>query len=261
VFQCYYPELNYTDKGLYEHQRDKITKDIAKLLNNGKKLKSLGISNIKEWHFMTPNYTDKKLIQHCENKRKEVLIEKKAKELDYIDDNFQIILKTERDYLVEINRIVNLSKDIKLDFALKPTGTIDWNKCPSEKVENIQRKIKAIMPDSGHPSWPIRYNRMVETHVEFYLKGIELLGKVKTTCAEFYEKLFELEYICRMEVQQKCDLHDDSAINKKVFEEILKDFETKLKEEFGDQITLASIMELKQDLVSAWLADCPMDFR
>lgn len=34
VHQCYCPEREYDDKELYEHQRDKLTADIEKLMNN-----------------------------------------------------------------------------------------------------------------------------------------------------------------------------------------------------------------------------------
>lgn len=262
VFQCYYPELKYNEKELYEHQRDKITRDINKLLNNGADLKKLGIQNVKEWHFVTPSYSDKKLLEHCENKRIEVLSEKSKKNLDYIDDNFKILVKVERDFIVEINRIIYLIKDYKLNLALKHTADIDWNSCPSDKVQNIKRKIGAIMPrNNDDPTWEARYTRIVNYHVSFYVKGLELLGKIKIEFPEFYEKLFELENACRFEVQEKCDMNANNAINQQLFDQILEDFGVKLKEEFGEQLTLASVMELKRDLVSSWLADCPMDFR
>ena len=38
-------------------------------------------------------------------------------------------------------------------------------------------------------------------------------------------------------------------------------FENKLKEQFSTTVDLASIGELKQDLVASWLADCSMEFR
>ena len=51
VHQCYCPEREYSDDELYAHQRDKLTKDIDKLLNNGERLKKLGVPTIVEWHF------------------------------------------------------------------------------------------------------------------------------------------------------------------------------------------------------------------
>lgn len=261
VFQCYFPEREYSDDELYNHHRNKVTRDINKLINNGKELKSIGVLNIKEWHFTTPLYKDKRILQHCETKRQEVLAAKRTDGLDYIDDNFKILVKVERDYMREINRLLYLYKDFKLDLALKHTSDIDWTKCPADKVNNIKRKISAIMPDSGDSTWRDRYDRTVNIYLSYYIKGIELLGKLKIENPEFYERIFQLENACKIEMQQKCDMNDDSAINKKLFFEVLENFESKIKDEFGEQITLASIGELKTELVSTWLADCSMDFR
>ena len=58
VNQCYCPEREYSDDELYAHQRDKMTKDINKLLSLDykKRLKELGVPPIKEWHFVIPYY-------------------------------------------------------------------------------------------------------------------------------------------------------------------------------------------------------------
>ena len=66
VHQCYCPEREYSDDELYAHQRDKLTKDIDKLLNNGERLKKLGVPTIVEWHFDIPEYKDSRIIIHAE---------------------------------------------------------------------------------------------------------------------------------------------------------------------------------------------------
>ncbi|MHB9924601.1 hypothetical protein [Clostridium botulinum] len=261
VYQCYYPEKEYTDNELYRKQCDKVSKDIKKLINNGDKLKKMGVRCVKEWHFVTPEYRDKRLLEHCEKKRNEVLKEKKKNGLDYIDDDFQIIIKVEEDFITELNRLIYLKKDYKLDLAIKHTGDIDWMECPSDKVENIKRKIEAIMPQQDAKNWEDRYKRVVSKYIDYYVKGIGLLNKLQISCPEFYEKLLELENACRDEVELKCDLNDDSSLNKDIFMEILDQFGKDIKNELGELLTIPSIAELKNDLVSGWLANCPMDFR
>ena len=54
-------------------------------------------------------------------------------------------------------------------------------------------------------------------------------------------------------------MNTDSSINKKLFDEIMNDFEDKLKN--LKYLTNTSILELKLDLVSGWLADCSMEFK
>ncbi|BBB92283.1 MAG TPA: hypothetical protein PKA28_17585 [Methylomusa anaerophila] len=261
VFQCYYPELNYSDSELHKHLQTKIRNDIAKLLANGDGFKKLGIQQITEWHLITPEYKDKAIIEYCAKKRKEILKEKNEKNLDYIDDNIKILVKVERDFRREICDIIFISRDYKWNLALRHTGNVDWSQCSAEKVQNIKRKIRAIMPDKGDPTWQARHNRLVDQYGSYYIQGMTLLRKLQATVPDMYEKIFYLEQICRRQVQMKCDLHEDNSINKQVFLEMLNEFDEKIASEFGEIITSASRAELRNELVSAWLADCPMDFR
>lgn len=261
VYQCYYPEKEYTDDQLFNKQRDKMTQDINKLVNNGKGLKKVGITKIKEWHFVIPEYRDKRILEHRTVKKKFVLEQKKKNGLDYIDDDFNILIKTEEDFYKEINTLINLENDFKYNFSHKHTGEINWNDCESEKVENIKRKMKAIMLSKGGDLEEERFNRMVSMYVSFYKKGIEILSLLRINNPEFYESITNLAHSFKIEAQLKCDMNMDKTINGEIFNSILKDFENSLKESFGKIITTTSVTELKNDLVSSWLADCPMDFR
>lgn len=56
------------------------------------------------------------------------------------------------------------------------------------------------------------------------------------------------------------DLITDRSMNIKVFNDILQDFEKQLKDTCK-YFTPESIIELKTDIISMWLADCSMQFR
>lgn len=260
VYQCYCPEKLYSDDDLWGNQRDKVTKDIGKLINNGVRLKEIGVGTIKEWHFVTPEYRDSRLLIHCERKRKLVLEEKAKNNLDYIDDNFRIIIKTAEDFASEINKLVFLYKDLKFDIALKHTGNVDWSKCPSEKAENIKRKLKAIMPYEGNSKLEERYHKLVNYWGSFYINGLEVLAGIKASNPEIYEKILKIDNMYRTKVDMKCALNVDSAINKELFEEIIGEVDAELGKIFGDIFNMESVQELKWDLLGSWLADCPMDF-
>lgn len=63
VFQCYCPDTNTSHIKLYEDQRDKITTDLNKLSKNKNVLPNyLGETIIKEWIFVTPEYSNKDLV-------------------------------------------------------------------------------------------------------------------------------------------------------------------------------------------------------
>ena len=264
VHQCYCPEKDYSDEDNYTHMRDKMTKDIGKLLKPDyvKKLKEWGVPPIKEWHFVIPEQKDSRIVKHAETKRKEVLAAKKANPTVYtnIDDDFKVIIKCAEDFLLEISRIVLAPhKDYLLNLAIRDAVKLDYTKCDSEKVNNIKRKIKAIKNTNNDDDIDVVF--LVNHYIESYLSGLAILNKLRLNFPEIHESLIELEQSCKKDVAVKTRLISEHSGNARLFSELLDDFEKKLKEQFSTTISLASIGELKQDLVASWLADCSMEFR
>lgn len=262
VYQCYCPEKEYTDNELYEAQRSKVSRDIGKLIDeaNAKKLVALGINCIKEWHFVIPEYRDKRIVEHLEIKRLEVL-DKKAKDPEtffYIDDNIILVVKDAEDFKVELVRLIrNPLVDIKLNLAVKSVKNVDWTKCDTEKINNIKRKILAIMNTDENDD---DYKDMVQYWAESYLKGIEIMSKLQQSHGSIYEDLFELEQQYKGDVSMKSKMNIDHSVNITLFNEIMSDFESTLTKEF-EFFSKPSIIELKNDLISGWLADCSLQFK
>lgn len=262
VYQCYCPEKEYTDNELYEALRDKVTRDVGKLIDkkNSKNLIALGINCIKEWHFVIPNYRDKRIIIHLESKRQEVLQKKKEdpETFFYIDDDIRLILKVAEDFKVELVRqIRNPLVDVKLNLAVKPTSKVDWTKCDTDKINNIKRKIMAIMDTNEDDE---DFKLMIKFWASAYLKGIDLMTRLQESFGQIYEELFELEKYYKDDVSVKSRMNTDHSLNSRIFNGIMDDFEQRLKDEF-DYFSTASIIELKHDLISGWLADCSLQFK
>ena len=262
VHQCYCPERPYSDNELYTHQRDKLTTDIEKLMKNASRLRALGVPPVTEWHLNIPEYKDSRILTHAETKRQEVIKAKKDKPTDYVHiaDSFRIIIKTAEDFTPEISRIIRTTlTDMRLNLAIQHSDTPDWSKCDSEKVENIRRKIKAVMLvyDDGNES----LNQVVGIYVDCYISGLEIMNSLRINFPELYEDIFQLEQSYKREVSIKTLMNTDRAMNRLLFDNILNDFQSKLEQDFSKRFTQASIGELKQDLVASWLADCSMEFR
>ena len=146
AYQCYCPEKDYSDEELFAHLRNKVTKDVGKLIDkdNAKRLKQLGVHQIKEWHFVTPEYKDKRIIEHLEKKRKEVVIaaSKDPKTFSYIDPQIRLVPKIAEDFKIELIRLIrNPLVDIKLNMAVKSVSDPDWAACPAEKIDNIKEYV------------------------------------------------------------------------------------------------------------------------
>ncbi len=261
VHQCYCPERTYSDNDLYEHQRKKLTADIDKLKNNASRYRALGVPIIVEWHFNIPEYKDDRIIKHAETKRQEVLKAKKADPDKYkhISEDFCIVIKTADDFAPEISSIIRTNlTDKKINLAIKHYDEIDFSKCESIKVENIRRKIKAVMlVEDDNES----LNKIVEIYVGYYINGLEILNELRVSFPEFYEDIFRLEQSYKREVEIKTFMNTERTMNKSLFDEILNDFHSKLEQDFSDRLMVSSISELKHDLVARWLADCSMEFK
>jgi len=264
VHQCYCPERAYSDKELYEHQRKKMTDDINKLIlpTYAERLKGWGVPPITEWHFNIPEYKDARILAHAETKRQGVLTAKKntPEAFGYICDDFRIIIKTAEDFTPEISRIIRTNlTDMRLNLSIQHTGTPDWSKCDSEKVENIRRKIKAVMHVEDDANEDL--NVIVNMYIEYYISGLEIMNSLRINAPEFYEDLFKLEQSYKNEVKIKTRINTDRTMNQSLFNDILNEFQTKLESDFSKILTQASIGELKHDLIASWLADCSMEFR
>lgn len=261
VHQCYCPERSYSDNELYEHQRNKLTTDIKKLKNNANRLKALGVPPIVEWHFNIPEYKDSRILAHAETKRQEILKSKKKSPADYthITDDFQIVIKTAEDFTVEISHIIRTNlTDMRLNAIIEHLDKPDWSNCDSEKVENIRRKIKAIMLVNDDDE---SLKQVVGIYVDCYISGLEIMSNLRVNFPQIHKDIFRLEQSYKRDVSIKTLMNTDKKMNKSLFNNILDSFHSKLKQDFSKMLTEASIGELKQDLVASWLADCSMEFR
>lgn len=262
VHQCYCPERAYSDNDLYDHQRNKLTTDIEKLMKNGDRLRALGVPPVTEWHLNIPEYKDSRILAHAETKRQEVVKAKEEKPEDYVHiaDDFHIVIKTAEDFTPEISRIIRTTlTDMRLNLAIQHSDTPDWSKCDSEKVANIRRKIKAVMLVYDDANEAV--NQVVGIYVDCYISGLEIMNNLRINFPEIYEEIFQLEQSYKREVSIKTFMNTDKAMNRSLFENILNDFQSKLERDFSRRFTEATIGELKHDLVASWLADCSMEFR
>lgn len=262
VYQCYCPEKEYSDDDLYEHMRKKMSKDIKKLINPeyAKILKKMGIRDIKEWHFIVPENRDKRLLEHKETKRKQVLEYKQLhkEQCDFINDNFEIDIKVAKDFKLQFSQIIRGNVGVKLDLTSLKNKDIDWSDCDSQKVLNVKRKIKAVM--GGVDDNDEDYLELVDFYMKSYLTGMQILENLRENVIDIYEQVAGIELAYKNEVAQKTKLNMDSSINGKLFREIMDSFKNTIEQKLPF-MSEQSIFELRDDLISQWLADCSMQFR
>lgn len=261
VFQCYCPDEDYPPKELYEHQRDKITKDLKKLIKNKDKLINdyLGDIKIRIWYFVTPFYKNKELLEHCNKKKMEL----RQKKLPHLAPDFDILILEATDFTIEINHIIRVDKRYKLNFSVAyEKKDTDWFKCSSKLVKNLIRKISAIVPDPTSEAGLKNINRVVQIYMDYYLKGFKLLNLLQSQYLDMYEKLISIRSMYESNVEVRCSLNVSGYDNnRELFYSLIEDFGKVLKEEFNDLFETEMIEALKYQIISSWLLECPMDFR
>lgn len=254
VFQCYCPEEDY-DK-LYDHHRDKITKDMKKLITYEKQLKKLlnGIK-IKKWIFLTPIYRDRRILNHCNKKKNEF----RKKEKEHLHKEFDVLIQDIDYFLEEIPIVLKLDDqriNIEVDDVLEKE--VEKLIAESKKVDNMARKLKSTFPKSHTRIIIKRISKMVNKKVIEYLKGKKILGKLENSFQELYEKFLRTIDSYESEVEDKCLYPSED--NKQLFDEIKKELEELLEKEFGDTLSYNVIQDLKRQMIADWLMRCPIDF-
>lgn len=261
VIQCYCPDdRNLSNNDLFSHQRDKVTKDIKKLINNRDRLAEIGVTFIEKWIFIVPEYKDKRILKHISDKEKLVLETKKndPSSYTYISDDFKCLVKVADDFINEIVDLFNstaLGK--KIDLPLLSTYSTDWGDIESEKVSNVRRKTLAINPllINNDPFW----NKMINTYMTLYAQGLEFMDDIGTNFPDLRVNILELKNSYKIEVETKSMMNPDSTLNNKIFIELQQEFTKKLESNFSG-LSPNTIMSLTHSTTAEWLADCPLEF-
>lgn len=269
VFQSYCPEKDYDAQKLYESLREKITNDIGKLIDpkNIIKRRKLGVQQIKEWHFVTPLCEDSRVLNHLENQKDRVINFKKLcddskdpqeNELGkHFDENFDVILKIADDFKPQIYRLARSNyMNIGIELTRDKMKEIDFDQCNSQKVENVVRKVQAIM-DAGESE---KSKKMINFYMNAYLDGIEILEDLRANFNDIYIDLVKLRDSYKNKAMNLTMMNPNSQSNYTVFDKIMNEFEQKIMNEFANVITESSAAELCLDIVAGWLADCTMEF-
>jgi len=249
VFQCYCPDDDPSGKDLYEKQRDKITKDIKKLVKNALAISALGAGTIREWHFLTPHYNSRHLVSHCRTKESEV----RSKSLETVHSEFTIYLKTDDDYIPE--RQIYLGTG---GLRVQPSG----EEPPIEELEklltsdneivlNIKMKLEKLALASC-----LRTNLIIQS-VKGYIVGKYELQILNEKFPSTYESVVQLKSATESQLPILLSGSDNHGT---ILREILQGYEGKLRTDFSGSLSSALIAHLSTEAISDWLGRCPLNF-
>lgn len=244
-YQCFATEK--TDlRERYEAQRDKMTGDLRKLRRNSDRIEDLlGPVKIRRWVFMVPIHDSKDLISHARTKEREI----REAGLSFIDDDFRIVIHTEKDYAKELTLIEEhgLARIGALGAGATAEAIEDLEKREPDQVRTMDEKLARAVPDPV----PIR-QRMLRAAVD----GGNIRGYLHREHPLTDERVAEQVDLEEQRVGLERDLggltgHSLLEVQERMAKRLAEHVRA-LHENDSDRLSYG--------VVAQWLMECPLDF-
>ena len=250
AFQCYGCEEPISVDERYKKQRDKMTADIQKFIDNKKTLALLfGRLKIKRWVLFVPHFDSKEIVTHAAKKTQAVI----DAGLSYGDDDFRVMVCQESDFAVARDQLINAtSQGLKLKTPpVSDAAVTAWTKSNDGLLGVLRNKIEKL------PTLQTQADRdeFVTKVLRWDLSGQDLLVQLRDY-PQVYEKVIETKSH-REEYLSMESLHG-SASNV-VFRETQKSFQVALERE-AKELHAFCAEKLAYEAVADWLIRCPLQF-
>lgn len=252
VFQCYGCEEPISVQERYDKQRDKMTEDVKKFIQNKAVLARLfrPALKIKRWILFVPVLDSKEIVAHAAKKTEEVL----DAALPYVDSTaFRVMVVPESSYSVARDQLLNtVSNGLKFNQAAITEADINTWSTSNDKLVGVLKTKLSRLPSIKSEE---QLDDFVGHVLKWYLMGQELLEQLRKY-PEVYEKVVATKSY-REEFLALSRL--DGAASNARLGEVIADFKNDLQKEAGELHTF-SAQHLATEAVADWLMRCPLDF-
>jgi hypothetical protein len=251
AFQCYGAEPGKKAKQLYEAQRDKMTIDINKFINNRSLLaKLLGFTKITCWTLFVPSASLKDLIAHTNLKTQEVL----DANLPYVASGFYVTVCDEEHFASERDRLLAYKSDaICIETETPDQTTVDnWATTNDGLVRTLNEKLRKL---STCPTEKAR-TKFRHDILIWHVEGQNLLELLRSRSNMAYELVVKTKGQFEKRLSSIQMSTPESA---NVFQQTLSDFLATLQD-VVKSLSKMNAMSLAHEAVADWLLRCPLDF-
>lgn len=254
-FQCYCPEKLYTQKELYEFQRDKITADLKKLKAYEKDLQEiLGDTQIEVWRFVTPHIAHNALLRHARKKEKEV----RSWGLPFISPNFRIELQDADFYSLEITAIRSAAGE-SLYFDTTPAILTKLSETKEVYEENVLKKCNArLQAKAGLPNHAKLLRRLHEVTLESFLEADGFFRTIEKTAPTLYFRLVRL--INEFEIHVVTTGATWAGTPEDLTSSVRQQLEGRLARQLAPEVDETTASKIARLMVARWLAVCSLDY-
>lgn len=250
AFQCYLPEQTSDVAKLVAAQKAKINRDIKKLSDKKDKLAKLfGSTKLCRWILATSAHKSAEVTSFCAQKSLEV----RGLGLNFVADDFEILIHTEEDYKLEAANLNNQAYQLDIEFEKnteqKVEGWIDDN---LTFLNHLDRKLPKIIGDEEKKLQTKNYL------VHRYLDYQNLLARLLQDWTDIYEIIIRSVQNRQSYLESRFLIAPDLLPN-----EVIKEELQKLEDDLAREVIAlkrTDIEVIKWGVVSDWLIRCPLDF-
>ena len=249
VYQSYGCDEPISVAERYEKQRNKMTTDTKKFIDNEEVLTKLfGNKKISRWVLFVPLCDSKELIIHANKKTKEI----KDATLPYVADDFEVTLCDEGDFSIERKQLMAVESNaisITVDSA---TGQVeDWAEGNDKLIEVVDEKV-AKLRSLQTPQQRIDFRNKV---IRWYIDGQDILDALKAISPETYQAVINVK--SRREKYLVASSLASTPADQ--FKAALNELQDSFRED-AKQLSKGSSEDLAYEAVADWMIRCPLDF-
>jgi len=248
AYQCYAPENEPLSTGdRYRKQRQKITDDVGKFIQNADKIKAILPDGLKihYWILLVPYINTRRLLAHA--KTKTALL--RAASLAYADDNIMVLVHTLFSYEAAREAVIRRQLS-KLD--LPPLPAVDFSEIDDPLIETMTSKLAKTSRYAEERTRTPLVKRLLFNQIAGRAHRDHVRDQYSELGDQLEARLSDLED--RLAMQYPLD----QPVADKLLHTVLMDTENVVNEVLNTWPTQSRVMAEGQ--VADWLMRCPLDF-
>lgn len=251
AYQCYAAQEPLSSNDRYLAQRDKITADLKKFVDNYVDLqKVLGATKVSRWILLVPHFDSASLVQHCQKKAAEVL----AHGLSYVANDFKVVVSND-DMFAVVKTALKLRAIAGVEVlpeALPKPDVDDWALGNTGAVDALERKAKLL----GTLKTPGMIAKFVKRQISHHLTGQEILRALHSQYGSVYEEVLKSKTTRENFLESRS--MTATEMPPALLEKTLDDYIAELRS--LEVVSPRTAEFLAHEAVADWLIRCPLEF-